>query len=241
MPSIPDIPGKSLISGTTKRARMIVVGVAGGALAIGGLVVKRLLGAGEENGEADLSDKVSPIPDAGAARSATKPKRAPKPKSAKPAPPKIDRPPKPKADKPAPKPKAADEGQADKPKTGKSAPKPKAAKASKPKAKAEPRPPAQTGTDAPPKPEVEPGDISKDREHPHRALNNPVGDPNQTEYPDPFEAREDPRDPPDPDEAPFGEEPHVPTNAESTSEPPLEQDPEVPEGGRPPRRDKLDD
>lgn len=30
---------------------------------------------------------------------------------------------------------------------------------------------------------------------PHHALNNPVGDPDMTEYPDPYEKRSDPRDP----------------------------------------------
>ena len=30
---------------------------------------------------------------------------------------------------------------------------------------------------------------------PHHALNNPIGDPDETEYPDPYEKRPDPRDP----------------------------------------------
>ena len=34
---------------------------------------------------------------------------------------------------------------------------------------------------------------------PHRDLSNPVGEPDPTEWPDPYETREDPRDPPDPD------------------------------------------
>ena len=45
----------------------------------------------------------------------------------------------------------------------------------------------------------------------------------------------------DPDGEPFGEEPHPATGSESTSEPPLSQDPTVSDGGRPPKRDKLDD
>ncbi|HVV91597.1 MAG TPA: hypothetical protein VHB53_13975 [Solirubrobacterales bacterium] len=94
---------------------------------------------------------------------------------------------------------------------------------------------------APPKPEAEPGDVTGGKD-PHHALNNPVvDDPDMTEYPDPYETREDPRDPVDPDDAPFGAEPHPQTGAESTSEPPLEQDPEVESGGRPPRRENLDD
>ncbi|MGD9735556.1 MAG: hypothetical protein AB7V58_08120 [Solirubrobacterales bacterium] len=102
------------------------------------------------------------------------------------------------------------------------------------------RPPATTGTDAPPKPAAEPGDRSKD-EDPHHALNNPVGDPDPTEWPDPYEKRADPRDPADPDQQPFGEEPHAPTNAESTSEPHPSEDPEAGDRAAPPRRDKLDD
>ena len=97
-----------------------------------------------------------------------------------------------------------------------------------------PEPPNTTGTDAPPNPAAEPGNISGDKE-PHHALNNPVGDPDETEYPDPFEKREDPRDPVDPDGEPFGEEPHPATGSESTSEPPSSQDPDRVE---PPRRDK---
>jgi translation initiation factor IF-2 len=243
-PELPDIPGKGLIGGTTRRARLAVVAAAGATLAVGGVVAKRLLGhRGGADEEHDGDEQKAPSPTPSEATPA-----GPKPKAAKPGPPKPKAAPKPKPAKPADKPKAAKpapaaEKPADKPKPAKpkAAGKPKpAAKPKAPKAKAAPKPPTTTGTDAPPKPEVEPGNISTDREHPHRALNNPVGDPDETEYPDPFEAREDPRDPVDPDDAPFGE-PHPPTGAESTSEPPLEQDPEVPDGGRPPRREKLDD
>jgi hypothetical protein len=88
-------------------------------------------------------------------------------------------------------------------------------------------------------PGADPGDRSRDPE-PHHALNNPVGEPDPTEYPDPYERREDPRDPPDPDQAPFGEEPHPPTGSTSTSEPHPSQDPEAaPWEG--PKRDKLDE
>jgi|SRR5215212_1969315 len=37
---------------------------------------------------------------------------------------------------------------------------------------------------------------------PHHELNNPVREPDPTEYPDPFEKRPDPRDPDKPDAAP---------------------------------------
>jgi hypothetical protein len=83
-------------------------------------------------------------------------------------------------------------------------------------------------------PGSEPGDRSGDPD-PHHALNNPVEDPDPTEWPDPYEKREDPRDPEDPDEMPFGEERHPPTGSTSTSEPHPNQDPEntqeKPEGG----------
>lgn len=85
----------------------------------------------------------------------------------------------------------------------------------------------------------DPGDRSKDPT-PHHALNNPVGEPDPTEYPDPYETREDPRDPPDPDNEPFGEEPHPPTGSRSTSDPHPSQDPQAPDWEGP-KRDKLDD
>jgi hypothetical protein len=218
VPNLPDIPGKSLIGGTTKRARVVAAAGAGAALAVGGVVAKRVLGHGGKddgakddgvNGAADLiaaeaDARVVPI---------TKAKAPPKPKPAKP-----------KASKAKPKPVAKPAA----------APKPKAA--AKPKAAPKPKP----AKAKPAKAKTGPGDISVDREHPHRALNNPVGEPDETEYPDPYETRPDPRGPSDPDGAPFGEEPHPVVGSESTSEPPREDDPEQPEGGRPPRRENLD-
>ncbi len=41
------------------------------------------------------------------------------------------------------------------------------------------------------RPEANPGNISEDAE-PHHVLNNPVGEPDETEWPDPYEKREDP-------------------------------------------------
>jgi hypothetical protein len=87
-------------------------------------------------------------------------------------------------------------------------------------------------------PGKDPGDISRDRE-PHHVLNNPVEDPDPTEWPDPYDKREDPRDPSDPDGEPFGEEPHPGTGARSTSEPHPSEDPEAPDWEGP-KRDKLD-
>jgi hypothetical protein len=101
-------------------------------------------------------------------------------------------------------------------------------------------PSTTTGTEAPPQPEAEPGNIALDKE-PHHALNNPVGDPDPTEWPDPYEKRDDPRDPADPDGEPFGEEPHPATGAESTSEPHPGEDREAGDRAEPPKRDKLDD
>jgi hypothetical protein len=97
----------------------------------------------------------------------------------------------------------------------------------------------EPATGFPETPGEDPGDRSEDPE-PHHALNNPVGEPDPTEWPDPYEQREDPRDPPDPDGEPFGEEPHPPTGSGSTSEPPPKQDPEA-EPWEGPKRDKLDD
>jgi len=86
----------------------------------------------------------------------------------------------------------------------------------------------------------EKGDRSRDPD-PHHALNNPVGEPDPTEWPDPYDKREDPRDPPDPDGEPFGEDAHPTTGARSTSEPHPSQDPEAEPFAEPPERDNLDD
>ena len=58
------------------------------------------------------------------------------------------------------------------------------------------------------------GDRSQDPE-PHHALNNPVGEPDETEWPDPYEKRPDPR-----------AEEHPPTGSTSTSEPREERHPQ---------------
>jgi hypothetical protein len=75
-------------------------------------------------------------------------------------------------------------------------------------------------------PARDPGDRSQDEEA-HHALNNPIDDPDETEWPDPYERREDPRGVPGP-------------GGPSTSEPHHSQDPEA-EPSEPPERDKLDD
>jgi hypothetical protein len=73
-----------------------------------------------------------------------------------------------------------------------------------------------------------PGDRSEDAE-PHHSLNNPADEPDETEWPDPYERREDPRD-----------EEHPSSGATSTSEPHPSQDPEA-DPWEGPKRDKLDE
>jgi hypothetical protein len=57
--------------------------------------------------------------------------------------------------------------------------------------------------------DANPGDHSHDR-GPHEALNNPVGEPDETEWPDPYEKREDPRDSAPAPRPPSTSEPHPP-------------------------------
>jgi hypothetical protein len=89
----------------------------------------------------------------------------------------------------------------------------------------------ETPTGFPEPPGKDPGDISRDRE-PHHVLNNPATDPDPTEWPDPYDKREDPRDPDDPDSPATG--------AQSTSEPHPSKDPEAGDRWEGPKRDKLD-
>jgi hypothetical protein len=74
----------------------------------------------------------------------------------------------------------------------------------------------------------QPGDHSEDAT-PHSSLNNPVSEPDPTEWPDPYDKREDPR----------GEGRPV-SGSTSTSAPHPSQDPEA-EPSEAPERDKLDD
>jgi hypothetical protein len=74
-----------------------------------------------------------------------------------------------------------------------------------------------------------PDDRSKDPD-PHHALNNPAEDPDPTEWPDPYDKREDPLGP--------GDRPHP--GDESTSQPHPRDDPEA-EPVEGPKRDKVDD
>ena len=97
------------------------------------------------------------------------------------------------------------------------------------------RPADKPPTGFPEPPGADPEDRTRDRD-PHHVLNNPVGEPDPTEWPDPYDVREDPLD-----ASGVGEDaPHPPTGATSTSEPHPDQDPEL-EGGNAPERDRLDD
>lgn len=111
MPSLPDIPGKDLVTGIGRRAGKVAAASGLTVIAIGGYVVRRLVRRGKE------------------------------------------------ADAPAPK---AEE------------------------------PPTTTGTDAPPQPEAEPGDISQDKE-PHPATGaESTSEPHTAEDPEAGERAEPP-------------------------------------------------
>jgi hypothetical protein len=229
---LPDFPGKGRVTQTSRRVRLMVVGAGLAAVAVGGVAVRKVARRGRGDEAGATADPIAETPTAPPGAEVKEPEVEAKAKSVQRA---KDEPAKP-AKATADSPKKADSPKPSKPKPSK--PKPAETKAEPPQAGA--KPPTTTGTDAPPKPAVEPGNISGDAE-PHHALNNPVGDPDLTEYPDPFEKRDDPRDPADPDGEPFGEEPHPQTGSESTSEPPPAQDLEAGDRATPPRRDKLDE
>jgi hypothetical protein len=90
-----------------------------------------------------------------------------------------------------------------------------------------------SATGFPEPPGKDPGDISKDAE-PHHSLNNPVNDPDPTEWPDPYDKRPDPKGPEKRDEASG-------PGDRSTSEPRPSQDLEAGDEAAPPERGKLDD
>lgn len=75
---------------------------------------------------------------------------------------------------------------------------------------------------------------------PHHMLNTPVGEPDPTEWPDPYDQRPDPRDPQPHEPIPIGDVPHTPTGARSTSAPHPNEDPEAVRS-KPPERDTLDE
>lgn len=79
-------------------------------------------------------------------------------------------------------------------------------------------------------------DEQKKPRDPHHDLNTPVGKPDPTEWPDPYDRRPDPRGPGGSSERGS----HTPTGATSTSEPHPSKDPEAPDWEGP-KRDKIDD
>jgi hypothetical protein len=86
-------------------------------------------------------------------------------------------------------------------------------------------------------PGKDPGDRRGDPE-PHHALSNPVDEgPDESEWPDPYDHREDPREPPPAGE--LADETHPTPGAGSTSAPHPSQDPEA-EPWEGPKRDKVD-
>jgi hypothetical protein len=76
---------------------------------------------------------------------------------------------------------------------------------------------------------------------PHHELNNPASDPDPTEWPDPYDKREDPRDPEGAGDEPFGDESHTPTGATSTSDPRHAVDDPETVNWKAPERDNLDE
>jgi len=93
-------------------------------------------------------------------------------------------------------------------------------------------------TGFPEPPGHDPQDRTADPE-PHHVLNTPVGEPDPTEWPDPYDRREDPRDPAD-TEQPLADDAHPQPGSQSTSEPNPKQDPEAEPWAEGPKRDKLD-
>ena len=75
---------------------------------------------------------------------------------------------------------------------------------------------------------------------PHHALNHPVGEPDPTEWPDPYDRREDPRAPAEEMVFPGDGRFHTPVGATSDSDPPAVDDIEAINASAP-DRDNLDD
>lgn len=106
-----------------------------------------------------------------------------------------------------------------------------------PKRRPETAPAGEAVSGFPETPGKDPGDRSGDPT-PHHSLSHPVEAPDETEWPDPYDKREDPLAP-SADEEP-GDERHPPSGSGSTSRPHPSQDPE----GEPwegPKRDKVDE
>src|SRR3954451_15967500 len=79
-------------------------------------------------------------------------------------------------------------------------------------------PPGVPVSGFPEPPGQDPGDNSR-RPSPYRALNTPVGEPDPTEWPDPYDRREDPRAPAEEMVFPGDGRSHTPVGAPSGSSP----------------------
>jgi hypothetical protein len=79
-------------------------------------------------------------------------------------------------------------------------------------------PPGTAVSGFPEPPGKDPGDVSREPGA-HTALNIPVGEPDPTEWPDPYDHRDDPRAPSDEMVFPGDGRSRTPTGATSTSEP----------------------
>src|SRR3954470_20746528 len=88
-------------------------------------------------------------------------------------------------------------------------------------------------------PGQDPGDVSR-KPSPYAALNTPVREPDPTEWPDPYDRREDPRAPADEMVFPGDGRTHTPVGATSNSEPHPAADIEA-IGTNAPDTDALDD
>lgn len=99
--------------------------------------------------------------------------------------------------------------------------------------------PTRPATGFPEPPGQDPGDVSR-ASSPYAPLNTPVGEPDPTEWPDPYDRRDDPRAPAEEMVFPGDGRTHTPTGATTTSAPHPDDDIAVPNANAP-ERDALDD
>ena len=100
-------------------------------------------------------------------------------------------------------------------------------------------PPGTAVSGFPEPPGRDPGDVSR-RPSPYSVLNSPADDPDPTEWPDPYDRREDPRAPAEDMVFPGDGDGHTPVGATSNSEPPAAADIQAINTNAP-DRDNLDD
>ena len=100
-------------------------------------------------------------------------------------------------------------------------------------------PPGVPVSGFPEPPGKDPGDLSR-QSSPYSALNTPVGEPDPTAWPDPYDRREDPRGPAEEMVFPGDGRGHTPVGASSDSAPHTAADIEAVNTNAP-DRDNLDD